>query len=191
MESKYGLRRIIMSETKRGVVLCYTGNGKGKSTAAFGLAIRSLGHGKNICIIQFIKSADIKIGEREIFKKLGVEMYQMGAGFTNVRDIDMHKKGIEDAWSLAKSKINSGEYDLVILDEINNVFAIDRFSVEEIISIDECINTFNNRPDRTNIVITGRNAPKEIMDFADLVTVCEEKKHYFNSGRKAEKGIEY
>lgn len=180
-----------MSEKQKGAVLCYTGNGKGKSTASFGLAIRSVGHGKKVCIIQFIKSADIEIGEREVFKNLGVEMYQMGKGFTNSKDIEEHKKGIEEAWALAKDKINSGEYDLIVLDEINNVFAIDRFKVEDVLSVEECIRVFSNRPDRTNIVITGRNAPEELMDFVDLVTVCEERKHYYNSGRRAVKGIEY
>lgn len=180
-----------MSEKQKGAVLCYTGNGKGKSTAAFGLAIRSIGHGNKVCIIQFIKSADILIGERKVFDKLGVEMHQMGKGFTNVNDVEEHKKGIEEAWTLAKEKINSGDYDLVVLDEMNNVFAIDRFPIEDVLSVEECIRVFSNRPDRTNIVITGRNAPEELMDFVDLVTVCEEKKHYFNAGRKAAKGIEY
>lgn len=180
-----------MSKNQKGVVLCYTGNGKGKSTAAFGLAIRSLGHGKKVCIIQFIKSPDILIGEREIFNKLNVEMYSMGKGFTNKNDIEEHKKGITEAWTLAKDKINSGEYDLVVLDEINNVFAIDRFAIEDVLPVEDCINVFNNRPDRTNIVITGRNAPEKLMDAVDLVTVCEEKKHYYNEGRMAAKGIEY
>lgn len=180
-----------MSINQKGVVLCYTGNGKGKSTASFGLAIRSIGHGKKVCIIQFIKSPDIMIGEREVFNKLGVEMYQMGKGFTNIRDIDEHKKGIEEAWTLAKEKINSGEYDLVVLDEINNVFAITRFPIEDVLSVEECIDVLGNRPDRTNVVITGRNAPQKLMDAVDLVTVCEERKHYYNEGRKAAKGIEF
>jgi cob(I)alamin adenosyltransferase len=179
-----------MSQNKS-AVLCYTGNGKGKSTAAFGLAIRSVGHGKKVCIIQFIKSSNIMIGEREVFNKLGVEMHQMGKGFTNVRDIDEHKKGIEEAWNLAKEKINSEDYDLIILDEINNVFAIKRFDVNDILSVDECINVLSKRPDRTNVVITGRNAPEKIIEFADLVTSCEEVKHYYTSGRQAQKGIEY
>lgn len=180
-----------MSSNQKSVVLCYTGNGKGKSTAAFGLAIRSIGHGKKVCIIQFIKSPDIKIGEREVFSKLGVEMYQMGKGFTNIRDIDEHKKGIQEAWALAKDKINSGEYDLVVLDEINNVFAITRFQVQDILCVEECIDVLENRPDRTNVVITGRNAPQKLMEAVDLVTICEEKKHYYNEGRKAAKGIEF
>ncbi|GKX31278.1 cob(I)alamin adenosyltransferase/cobinamide ATP-dependent adenosyltransferase [Vallitalea longa] len=180
-----------MSNNQKGVVLCYTGNGKGKSTAAFGLAIRSIGHGKKVCIIQFIKSADILIGEREVFKKLDVEMYSMGKGFTNINDIEDHKKGITEAWELTKDKINSGEYDLIVLDEINNVFAIDRFPIEDVLSVEDCIDVFKNRPDRTNIVITGRNAPEKLMDAVDLVTICEEKKHYYNEGRMAVKGIEY
>ena len=180
-----------MSNNQKSVVLCYTGDGKGKSTAAFGLAIRSIGHGKKVCIIQFIKSSDILIGECEVFHKLNVEMHTMGKGFTNVNDIEEHKKSIAEAWTLSKEKINSGEYDLIVLDEINNVFAIDRFKVDDVLSIKDCVNTLRNRPYQTNIVITGRNAPEEIMNEADLVTVCQEKKHYYYDGRMATKGIEY
>ncbi len=180
-----------MTSKDRGAVLCYTGNGKGKSTAAFGVALRAYGHGQKVCIIQFIKSADILIGERETFKQLGIEMYQMGKGFTNKNEIEAHKQGIREAWVLAEEKIMSNEYDVIILDEINNVFAIKRFDVLELLSADTCIEVFENRPDRTNIILTGRSAPEAFLTYADLVTVCKEEKHYYNAGRQAIKGIDY
>lgn len=180
-----------MTSTNRGAVLCFTGNGKGKSTAAFGIALRAYGHGQNVCIIQFIKSADILIGERETFKQLGVEMHQMGKGFTNKNDIDAHKEGIREAWALAKEKIMSDTYDVVILDEINNVFGIKRFDYHEVLTTDMCIDAFQKRPNRTNIVLTGRSAPEALREYVDLVTVCNEEKHYYHAGRQAIKGIDY
>lgn len=180
-----------MASNNRGAVLCFTGNGKGKSTAAFGIALRAFGHDQKVCIIQFIKSADIKIGEKETFKTLGVEMHQMGRGFTNKNDIEEHKEGIRQAWQLAKEKFMSGDYDVVVLDEINNVFGIKRFDHHKVLTAKMCVEAFEQRADRTNIVITGRNAPEALRDYADLVTECCEEKHYYQAGRQAIKGIDY
>lgn len=181
----------VMASNNKGAVLCFTGNGKGKSTAAFGIALRAYGHGQNVCIIQFIKSSDIVIGERETFKQLGIEMHQMGKGFTNKNEIKAHKEGIREAWALAKEKIMSNAYDVVILDEINNVFGIKRFDHREVLTADMCMDCFKDRPERTNIVLTGRSAPDALREYADLVTVCHEEKHYYQAGRQAIKGIDY
>ena len=176
---------------EKGLVLVYTGDGKGKTTAALGLAIRALGREKKVCIIQFIKSPAIETGEKIFFEKLGVEMYQMGLGFTTTLTPEDHRRALQEGWSFTKKKITTGSYDLVILDEINNALAIDRFSIDDVLPLADVIETIKKRPANMNIVLTGRNAKKEIIDLADLATHMEMEKHYYNKGIQAMKGIEY
>lgn len=174
-----------------GIILVYTGDGKGKTTAAIGLAIRALGHNQKVCIIQFLKSKEIKTGEYEFFKNNNVEIYPTGTGFSWKGNPNEHRIALKKAWSLAIEKIKSDSYDLIILDEINNVLDISNFKVDDIISVDEIINCIKNKPKRLNIILTGRNANYKIIEIADLVTEMKFIKHPYEKGVTAIAGIEY
>ena len=112
-------------QSNGGLMLLYTGDGKGKTTAALGLAIRAAGRGKRVLVIQFIKSPQRTYGEKITFEKLGIEMYQKGVGFTWTKTPDEHHDALKDAWTYTKEKVFSGQYDVVILDELNNALAIE------------------------------------------------------------------
>ena len=174
-----------------GKLLVYTGNGKGKTTAAFGLAVRALGRDMKVCILQFIKSPERTYGEQIALEKLGADIRQLGIGFTWTKTPEEHRESLRTAWKVAKETISGGEYDLVILDELNNALAIDAFPVEDVIPIDEVLETIKNRPESAHLVITGRDAKQEIKDAADLVSVIHEEKHYYQDGVEAIRGIEY
>ncbi|ARK30009.1 cob(I)yrinic acid a,c-diamide adenosyltransferase [Halalkalibacter krulwichiae] len=177
--------------TKRGLILVYTGDGKGKTTASLGLALRSVGRGQKVKIFQFIKSPERTYGEQIALRKLGVEMVQLGIGFTWTKTPEEHREALKKAWPIAKEAVMSGEYDVVILDELNNALAIEKFSIEDVLPLDEVIDLLKNKPSHVHLVITGRNAKKEILDLADLVSVIEPEKHYYNEGIPAVKGIEF
>ena len=177
--------------SEKGKFLIFTGDGKGKSTAAFGLALRACGWGKKVLIIQFIKSPDRPYGESIMFEKLGVEMHQTGIGFTWLKTPEEHREALKEAWDLTKEKIKSLHYDVVILDELNNALAIERFEVDDIIPLDEVIALVNEHRDRMDIVVTGRSAKQELIDIADLVTEMKVVKHYYDEGTTAIKGLEY
>ena len=168
-----------------GYIHVYTGNGKGKTTAAFGLAMRAAGRGKKVCIIQFMKP-DKGYGEQISARKLGIELHPMGRDkFVNKNnpdriDVNLAKKALQ----LAKDKMN-GNYDLLILDEIN--VAVDF----NLISVDDVLNLLSDIPERTEVILTGRYARDEIINRADLVTEMREIKHYFEKGVVAREGIEY
>ncbi len=168
-----------------GYLQVYTGNGKGKTTAAFGLAMRAAGRGKRVCIIQFMKP-DKGYGEQVSARKLGIEVYPMGSNrFVNKKnpreeDVEMARRALE----LAREKLKSG-YDLLILDELN--VAIDF----NLISLEDALKLLENIPDETEVVVTGRYARKEMIERADLVTEMCEVKHYYTKGVMAREGIEY
>lgn len=174
-----------------GKVLVYTGNGKGKTTAAFGLAARALGRDMKVVILQFIKSPKRSYGEQIALERLGAEVEQLGIGFTWTKTPEEHRDSLRIAWSKAKEKIASEEYDLVILDELNNALSIDSFPVDDVLPLNEVVDAIKNKPFSTHIVITGRDAKKEIKAVADLVSVIEEEKHYYKDGVDAIYGIEY
>ncbi len=175
----------------RGVVIVNTGDGKGKSSAAFGTAFRAVGYGYKVGIIQFIKGA-WKTGEQEVFKKFPeIEHIISGDGFT--WDTQNKEKDIASAmrgWNKALEMIEqtrSGEkdYHLIILDELNIALSIGYVPVEDV------VNAIENKPEKLNIIITGRNAPQEIMDVADTVSEMVPLKHAFEGGIQAQKGIEF
>lgn len=169
----------------RGLLLVNTGNGKGKSTAAFGVALRAVGQGLTVCVIQFIKGK-WKTGELEAARRLGLEFLPMGKGFTwESKNIEEDKALMRQAWSLASEKILSGSYDLIILDEINYVLGYGY------IAVDEVARTLQTRPRHVHVVLTGRNAPDEIIAIADCVTEMRDVKHPFRAGIPAQKGIDF
>ena len=175
----------------KGLVLVNTGNGKGKTTAALGLLLRALGHGKRCAVVQFIKSSGFTYGEKETLQKLGVEMHTLGAGCTwNVDDKET-SAAIKETWDVAKNIIFSKKYDLVILDEINIAlnFAENQkltFNLKE-----SLLQMIQERPENLHLMLTGRYAPPEIIDIADMVTEMNLVKHHYNCGVQATEGIEF
>ncbi len=187
-KKKVARDKIIATKTReKGLVMVHTGKGKGKSTAAFGMVFRALGNGMKVGVIQFVKGK-WQTGERVILEKLGdqVTMTAMGDGFTwetqdRQRDIDAARA----AWERAKVMIMDAEHDMVLCDELNIVLRYDYLPVDEILE------TLRNKPEMKHVIITGRNAKEELMDFADLVTDMTMVKHPFRDGVKAQVGIEF
>ena len=169
------------------LVQVYTGNGKGKTTAALGLALRAVGHGFKVFVIQFMKG-NLIYGELESAKKLSpyLTIKQMGrqtfVSKTNPHPIDI--KMAQEGFALAEKAIESGEYDIVILDEIN--VAIDY----GLIALSDLLQLIDSKPASVEMILTGRNAKPEIIEKADLVTEMVERKHYYSQGISARKGIE-
>jgi len=177
--------------TKESLVIINTGTGKGKTTAALGMALRAAGHGQKVLILQFIKGA-WKTGESKIMGRLRpeIEMIQLGKGFIKIEDgkLKITQKDRDDAersFQFARGKIINGSYDMVILDEVNNLLAYGLIETEEIIRL------IKERPKTSSIVLTGRGAPEELIDIADTVSEVREIKHAYSRGIKAKKGIEY
>jgi len=167
--------------------MVFTGNGKGKTTSALGMAFRSIGHDFKVCVIQFIKG-NWKCGEIVSAKRFEglLDFHVMGKGFTwESENLEEDKKIAQEAWDFAKEVINSGKYQMVILDELT--YLIKYNMVDE----DEIINFLANRPDDLHLVVTGRDASDALIEIADLVTEMVSTKHPYDSGVKAQKGIEY
>ncbi len=178
-------------DKQRGLVLVYTGDGKGKTTAALGVAVRATGRGKKVLMLQFIKSPERTYGEKIIFDKLGIEIHQLGIGFTWTKTPEEHRAALQEAWRFTKQKVAEGNYDVVILDELNNALAIQTFPVEDVLPLREVIAWIKERPHGMHMVITGRNAKPEMIDIADLVTEMKPVKHYYDEGIPAVLGIEF
>ena len=170
----------------RGLVLVHTGDGKGKSSSAFGVITRALGWGHKVGVVQFIKGKWIS-GERQFFAKQdSVDWHTMGEGFTwDTQDRDRDIAAAEAALAKAQEMMASGEYDLIILDEINIAIRYDYLSVATVIAGLEA------RSSRTSVVLTGRDAKPELCDYADLVSEMREIKHPFKAGIKAQRGIDF
>ncbi|MFA5374400.1 MAG: cob(I)yrinic acid a,c-diamide adenosyltransferase [Dehalococcoidia bacterium] len=172
---------------KHGLIQVYTGNGKGKTTAALGLAIRALGHGAKVHIIFFMKG-NFPYGEREILSKLPDLSFQV-FGHEHLIDPnnvkDEEKQQAHEALEASKLAIQSSKYDLIILDEINVA------SAWKLISVEDVINSISNKPPKVELVLTGRYADQRIIEKADLVTSMDEIKHPYRRGIEARKGIEY
>jgi cob(I)alamin adenosyltransferase len=175
---------------ENGLVIVYTGKGKGKTTAALGIALRATGYKKKICMIQFIKGS-WHYGEMDSSKKLEpeFEMVTVGKGFVGIIDdkspIEDHKKIAEEAIKISNEKILSKNYDIVILDEINYAVNLGLISVENV------LNLIKSKPPKVDLILTGNYAKKEVIEIADLVTEMREIKHPFQRGIKAKKGIDF
>ncbi len=173
--------------TQQGLIIIYTGNGKGKTTAAFGQALRAAGHGLRICIIQFMKGK-WQTGEAKAMAALAdrVELHIKGVGFTwQQKNMDEVTRAAHDGWELAREKIASDQYDMVILEELTYLISFNILAESEVLEV------LRSRPPRLHVLITGRNAGKGLIEAADLVTEMHEIKHHFQSGAAARKGIEF
>ena len=174
--------------TQKGLILLYTGNGKGKTTAALGQVLRAAGHGFKVAVIQFIKNLE-NTGEIKAAKKIfadHLEIYPMGTGFTwDAQNREELQRAAGKGWDLAKEKINSGRYGMVILDELTYALNYGLLDQEEVIDF------LAHKPAKLHIIITGRDASQKLIDLADLVTEMKEIKHPYKQGVKAAKGIEY
>ena len=152
-------------ERVRSLVLVNTGDGKGKSTAAFGTLLRAVARGWKVGVVQFLKSGDWKVGEEKIGRDLGVDWWALGDGFTwDSEDIDLTRATAVEAWRSAREMITSGQHQLVILDEITYAMTWGWIDTAEVVA------TIRDRPDRVNVIVTGRDCPSEIVEIADTVT---------------------
>jgi cob(I)alamin adenosyltransferase len=175
-----------MSEKQRGLLVVYTGHGKGKTTAALGIVFRALGRGLKVAVVQFIKGK-WKTGEGIYAEKIPeLTFLVMGRGFTwESDDISRDKAAARAAWQKAAEIIAAGEHPIVILDELTYVINYDFVSVEEILAV------LSARPLHVHVVVTGRNAPDELVAVADLVTEMKSVKHPFEKGIPAQPGIDF
>jgi len=187
-KKKQARKKILATKTiDKGLIIVHTGKGKGKSTAAFGMVFRSLGHGHRIGIVQFVKGA-WETGERDVLKRFEdlVTFKTMGEGFTwETQDRQRDIAAARAAWEEAKKMIADPSYNLVLLDELNIVLRYDYLPLDEIIGV------LKAKPDMTHVIVTGRNARDELIGIADLVTEMTQVKHPFRSGVKAQEGIEF
>lgn len=185
---KEAREKILATKTiEKGLVIVHTGKGKGKTTAAMGLVFRALGHGFRIGVVQFVKGK-WETGERDVLRRFPdqVTMKAMGEGFTwETQDRQRDIAAARAAWDAAKQMIADPEYRMVLLDELNIVLRYGYLSVEEVVE------AIRAKPEDTHVIVTGRNAPDELVEAADLVTDMTMVKHPFRSGVKAQTGIEF
>jgi len=168
------------------VVLVNTGDGKGKSTAAFGIVIRSVARGWRVCVIQFLKSGKWHTGEEEMARRLGVDFNPLGDGFTwDSDDLDASRRQAVRAWEVAKEAMASNDYHLVVLDEITYPMNWDWISVQDV------VDSIRSRSPAVNVVATGRDAPEALIDVADTATEMRKLKHAYDTGVRARRGIDY
>lgn len=170
----------------RGLVLIHTGNGKGKSSSAFGVIARALGWKKTVGVVQFIKGKWIT-GERQFFQRVGgVDWHTMGEGFTwDTQDRERDVAAATAAFDRACEMMASGNYDLIVLDEINIALRYQYLTPERVLE------GLKARSDRTSVILTGRDAPELLCDYADLVTEMTEIKHPYQAGIKAQRGVDF
>ncbi len=190
MKKKKAARdKILATKTiKKGLLIVHTGKGKGKSTAAFGMIFRALGHGMPVAIVQFVKGK-WQTGERVALEKFGdlVSINTMGEGFTwETQDRQRDLAAARAAWERAKTVIKAGKQRIVLLDEINIVLRYEYLPITEVVAF-----LRDEKPADVHVIATGRNAADELIEIADLVTEMEVIKHPFRSGVKAQKGIEF
>jgi cob(I)alamin adenosyltransferase len=181
-----------MSE-QRGMVIINTGDGKGKTTAAMGQAVRAVGAGMKVVMIQFIKGR-WKVAEIEGLSHLpNFSLRRRGLGFTiperRIGPLSEHQAAVEAAWEHAVGEVESDQWDMVILDEINNV--ISDPNLNSLVNTEALLRLVSERPPRLHMVLTGRRAPTELIEVADTVTEMVMVKHAFKSGTKAQRGIEF
>ncbi len=168
------------------LVLVNTGHGKGKSSAAFGVMARGWARGWHVAVVQFVKGGGWKTGERKLADHLGIEWHTLGDGFTwESTDLGETAAKGRHAWEVAREKLASGDYDLVILDEVTYAMTYGWVSVADVVA------GITGRSPGTNVVATGRDAPDELIEIADTVTEMRKIKHAYDQGVRAKKGIEY
>lgn len=168
------------------MLLINTGDGKGKSTAAFGTVMRAVARGWKVAVIQFLKSGNWKVGEEKIARDIGVDWWAMGDGFTwESEDIDESQAIAMAGWAHAVEVIGSEDYDLVVLDEVT--YPVNWGWID----VDEAVAALRGRPETVNVILTGRDAPQELVDIADTVTEMRKVKHAFDAGVMARRGIDY
>jgi len=177
-------------ETNRGLLIIYTGNGKGKTTAALGMCVRAVGYGWKVCVVQFVKGS-WKYGELEGIKRLSpeVELRVVGQGFVGIidddKDIEEHRRAAREGLAVVRDILTEGKYPLVILDELNVALGLNLLeaaSVKEVLAM---------RRAEQHLVVTGRGAPEWLTEMADLVTEMREIKHPYQRGILAQKGIDW
>ena len=188
-EKKYKWRRKDYQENTRGLLMVNTGNGKGKTTCALGLMMRAAGQGLRCCMIQFMKSRNDRYGEHVSAAKLGIEVHTMGDGFTwDTKNPEQDRRTARETWNLCLEKLRSGEYDLLVFDELVYVLSYNMLPVAEVVKEFQAVRA--SQP-ALHIVVTGRDAPADLIEAADLVTEMREIKHPFNLGIRAQRGIEF
>jgi len=188
-EKKYKWRREDYQEQTRGLLMVYTGHGKGKTTCALGLMMRAAGRGLKCCMIQFMKSRNDRYGEHVSAEQLGIEVHTMGDGFTwDTKNPEQDRQTSRDTWNLCVEKMRSGDYDLLVFDELVYVLSYTMLPLAEVL---EEFRSIRAAQPALHIVVTGRDAPAELIEAADLVTEMREIKHHFNAGIRAQQGIEF
>lgn len=187
IQAEHRARMKTMQNAERGLLAVHTGDGKGKSTAAFGTIVRALGWGRSVGVVQFIKGT-WKTGENEFFQRFSdlLTFRRMGDGFTwDTQDRDQDIRAARAAWDIGQEMFTGGEYDLVVLDELNIALRYDYLPVEEVVE------ALAGRNPRTTVIVTGRDAPAALIESADLVTEMTKVKHPFDAGIKAARGFDF
>ncbi len=180
----------LVPKEKKGLVVVITGHGKGKTTTAFGIAVRACGHDMKVCIIQFMKG-DLYSGEWDGVKKMGcrVELIPTGKGFCGIQGnpypFEEHRRNAQDAIQLTRLKMDLGEFDILILDEINNALHLKLVDLEQVLDI------IRRKPPLLHLVLTGRDAHAEVIELADTVSEVREIKHAYRKGIEPQPGIDY
>jgi len=181
-----------MKKINHGLIQIYTGDGKGKTTAALGQTLRALGWGFKVCWIQFIKGnsniGEIKFSKKlpaNLKKKLTFKQFYKTKNYAIGKPKNVHKVTSQKAWEFAKNIIKASKYNLIILDELNNAIDYNLVDIEDVIAV------FKGKPKNLEVVVTGRDAHPKLIKIADLVTDMRKKKHPFDKGLIARKGIEY
>jgi cob(I)alamin adenosyltransferase len=177
--------RVAAAQEERGILIVFTGNGKGKTTAAFGTATRAVGHGKKVGVIQFIKG-QWPNGERNLLEPLGVEFQVMATGFTwDTQNRETDTAACLEVWEHAKRMLADESLDMVLLDEITYMVAYDYLALEEVLA------ALTERPANQTVIVTGRGCHRDILEVADTVSELRPVKHAFDAGIKAQIGIDY
>ena len=175
---------------QKGLVIVFTGDGKGKSSAALGITLRAFGHNMYVSIVQFIKSPSAT-GEARAAERLApeIEFVSLGKGFVNccgsIKPLDEHKKAANEALAAARQRIHAGSWDIVVLDEINNAVQLGLIDIRDVLDL------VRSKPPKLHLILTGRGAHPDLVSAADMVTEMRDIKHPYNTGVAAQKGIDY
>jgi cob(I)alamin adenosyltransferase len=173
-------------KTARSLVIVNTGDGKGKSTAAFGIVMRAVARDWRVAVVQFLKSGEWRVGEEEVAKRLGVDWWALGEGFTwDSKNLSEDEAVAREAWAHASAIIAAGEHRLVVLDEITYPMNWGWIATDDVVRV------IRERPETVSVVATGRDAPAALVDIADTVTEMRSIKHAYDRGIVAKKGIDY